>query len=274
MTRHLVCLTFDFDTSAGMIARGLTSPTPVSRGEFGAVAAPRILRLLERRGLASTWFVPGYTAATYPDAVRAVAAAGHEIGNHGWSHVPPAQLAPADEERELVEASALLEDLSGRAPRGYRSPSWDLSPVTIELLERHGFAYDSSMMGNDFTPYPARVGDRVALGEPLRPGRASAVAELPVSWALDDFPHLEYLKTPDGVQLPTFSPSTLFDNALGDFTWMQRELDRGVLTITMHPYIIGRGHRLLALEAFVDALVGRGARFVTAEAAVAAWQNR
>ncbi|HEY6759466.1 MAG TPA: polysaccharide deacetylase [Baekduia sp.] len=274
MTRHLVCLSFDFDTASGMIARGLTSPTPVSRGEFGTVAAPRILKLLGRRAIPSTWFVPGYTAATYPDAVRAVAAAGHEVASHGWSHVPPAELSAADEERELVETSALLEELSGRAPRGYRSPSWDLSPRTIELLELHRFIYDSSMMGDDFTPYQARTGDRVQLGEPLRPGRRSAVAELPVSWALDDFPHLEYLRTADAVQLPAFTPTTLFDNALSDFTWMRRELDRGVLTITMHPYIIGRGHRLLALERFVDALAARGARFVTAEAAIAAWQNR
>jgi peptidoglycan/xylan/chitin deacetylase (PgdA/CDA1 family) len=274
VTRHLVCLSFDFDTSSGMIARGLTSPTPVSRGEFGAVAAPRILTLLERRGLPSTWFVPGYTAVSYPDAVRAVAAAGHEVASHGWSHVPPARLEPEDEERELVETAALLEELTGRVPRGYRSPSWDLSPVTIELLERHGYTYDSSMMGDDFTPYQARTGDVVALGRPLQPGRVSAVAELPVSWALDDFLHLEYLRTPESVQVPTFDPSNLFTNALGDFLWMRRELDRGVLTITMHPYIIGRGHRLLALEQFVDTLLERGARFVTAEAAVAAWQNR
>lgn len=274
MTRHQVCLSFDFDTSSGMIARGLTTPTPVSRGEFGAVAAPRILQLLERRGLTSTWFVPGYTAATYPDHVRAVAAAGHEVANHGWSHVPPARLTRDEEEAELVKTSILLEQLTGRAPRGYRSPSWDLSPHTIMLLERHGFAYDSSMMANDFTPYQARIGDGVTLGEPLRPGRASAVSELPVSWHLDDFLHFEYMNLPDRVQLPSFDPTTFFANALGDFTWMRRELDRGILTITMHPYIIGRGHRLLALERFLDTLIEQGARFVTAEAAVAAWQNR
>jgi peptidoglycan/xylan/chitin deacetylase (PgdA/CDA1 family) len=274
VTQHLVCLSFDFDTSSGMIARGLTSPTPVSRGEFGAVAAPRILRLLERRGLPSTWFVPGYTAATYPDLVRAVADAGHEVGNHGWSHVPPARLSRDEEEAELVRTSDLIESLTGRAPRGYRSPSWDLSPHTIMLLERHGFVYDSSMMGDDFTPYQARIGDAVALGEPLQPGRASAVAELPVSWHLDDFLHFEYVALPDYVQVPAFSPTSFFDNARGDFTWMRRELPRGVLTLTMHPYIIGRGHRLLALEQLVDDLAAHGARFVTAEAAVAAWHNR
>jgi peptidoglycan/xylan/chitin deacetylase (PgdA/CDA1 family) len=274
VTRHLVCLSFDFDTSSGMIARGLTTPTPVSRGEFGAVAASRILTVLERRGLPSTWFVPGYTAATYPDVVRAIAAAGHEVGNHGWSHVPPARLAPDEEERELVETNRLLQELSGRAPRGYRSPAWDLSPHTIDLLERHGFVYDSSMMADDFTPYQARTGDAVAVGQPLQRGRTSAVAELPVAWHLDDFVHLEYLRTPDAVQLPSFDPTMLFDNALEDFAWMRRELDRGVLTLTMHPYISGRGHRLLALERFVDTLLDSGARFVTAEAAVAAWQNR
>lgn len=269
MAEHLVCLTFDFDTSSGLIARGLTTPTPVSRGEFGAVAAPRILSLLAARGIVSTWFIPGYTAATYPEACAAVADAGHEIGNHGWSHVPPARLTADEEERELVETSALLERVTGRRPTGYRSPSWDLSPATIDLLERHGFAYDSSMMGHDVLPYRARTGDEVVLGQPLRPGRTTGVVELPVSWALDDFLYLEYLRTPDAVQLPTFSPSTLFDNALGDFAWLQREHERGVLTVTLHPYIIGRGHRLLALEAFADTLAARGATFVTASDAVA-----
>jgi hypothetical protein len=44
--RHIVCLTFDFDTQSGFIARGMTTPTPLSRGEFGLVGARRILALL------------------------------------------------------------------------------------------------------------------------------------------------------------------------------------------------------------------------------------
>jgi peptidoglycan-N-acetylglucosamine deacetylase len=269
---HRVCLTFDFDTSAGMIARGLTTPTPVSRGEFGAVAVPRLLKLLAARQIATTWFIPGYTAATYPDAVADVAAAGHELGNHGWTHVPPARLSPEEEERELVETSDLLERLTGARPRGYRSPSWDLSPVTIELLERHGFDYDSSMMGHDLSPYRARRGDEVVLGKSLGRGPETGIAELPVSWSLDDFLYLEYLKDATGVMLGGFDPDRLFANALGDFDWMRRELREGVLTITFHPYVIGRGHRLLALEAFLDELTARGARFVTCGEAVADWR--
>src|SRR5690242_18816494 len=58
--RHIVCLTFDFDTQSGFIARGLTTPTSLSRGEFGLTGARRILGLLKARGLRSTWFTPGF----------------------------------------------------------------------------------------------------------------------------------------------------------------------------------------------------------------------
>lgn len=272
MSQHRVCITFDFDTSSGMIARGLTTPTPVSRGEFGALAAPRLLKLLAARGIATTWFTTGYTAATYPDAVAAVAAAGHELASHGWTHVPPAKLSPEEEERELIETNELLERVGGQRPRGYRSPSWDLSPVTIELLERHGFAYDSSLMGADFTPHIARSGDEAVVGQPLRRGRETSVAELPVSWHLDDFLYVEYLKEPGALLQGSFDVELLFANALGDFAWMQRELPAGAMTLTLHPFVIGRGHRLLALERFLDTLAERGATFVTAAQAIEAWQ--
>ena len=75
---HLVCLTFDFDAVSPWIFRGETSPTALSRGEFGVVGARRLLALLRRRGIRATWFVPGHTIETYPDVCRSVHAAGHE----------------------------------------------------------------------------------------------------------------------------------------------------------------------------------------------------
>lgn len=57
MSQHAVCLTFDFDAMSVMIARGLKSPTPISRGEFGAVAVDRILSLLRKYRLKASWFV-------------------------------------------------------------------------------------------------------------------------------------------------------------------------------------------------------------------------
>ena len=69
MKRHIACLTFDFDALSGWIARGMTTPTPISRGEFGLkVAVPRLLALLARYGIKSTWYIPGHTLETYPEA--------------------------------------------------------------------------------------------------------------------------------------------------------------------------------------------------------------
>ena len=61
MPRHIVCLTFDFDTESGFIARGLATPTMLSRGEFGLTGARRILDLAKSRGIPMTWFIPGFT---------------------------------------------------------------------------------------------------------------------------------------------------------------------------------------------------------------------
>ena len=72
MAKHIVCLSFDFDALSLWIARGMTSPTPISRGEFGAVGAVRILELLERMGAPATWFVPGLTIETYPEICRRI----------------------------------------------------------------------------------------------------------------------------------------------------------------------------------------------------------
>ena len=84
--RHIVCLTFDFDTMSGFIARGLTTPTPLSRGEFGARASTRILDFLERRGIRSTWFTPGFTIEILSPRMRG--------GGEGGPRDRPSQLGP------------------------------------------------------------------------------------------------------------------------------------------------------------------------------------
>ncbi len=274
MPRHIVCLTFDFDTMSGFIARGLTTPTSLSRGEFGARAAPRILALLQSRSIRSTWFTPGFTIETWPRECEAVVKAGHEIAHHSWSHVPPADQSREQEEADMVRANDAILRLTGRKARGYRSPSWDLSPNTIELLVKHGFVYDSSLMGADYWPYPARRGDVAELGQRYRFGEETPLIEMPISWSLDDFPHFEFLRTSQTV-LPGLQPArAVMDNWLDEFRYMKKSVDWGVLTYTMHPYVIGRGYRMLALEDLVDALAREGAMFMTMEEAAREAQGR
>jgi peptidoglycan-N-acetylglucosamine deacetylase len=258
--RHIVCLTYDFDTQSGFIARGMTTPTPLSRGEFGLVGAQRILALLKSFGLRATWFVPGFTIESHPHACEAVVRDGHEVGHHSWAHIPPAQQKREEEEADLVRANEAIARLTGRKARGYRSPAWDLSESTIDLLLAHGFLYDSSLMGADYWPYRARRGDRVELGKPYGFGEETAL--------------IEFVRTATAVLPGLQSARTVMENWLDEFRYMQKTVDWGVLTYTMHPYVIGRGYRMLAFEELVKSLLSAGAVFMTMEDAAKEAQER
>ena len=274
MPRHIVCLSYDFDTQSGFIARGMTTPTPLSRGEFGALASRQILHFLQSEGIRSTWFVPGFTIESYPKECEAVVQGGHEIGHHSWAHIPNASMSREEEEADLVRAGEAIVRLTGKKAVGYRSPSWDLSSATIDLLIEHGFLYDSSMMGADYTPYLARRGDRAELGKPYHFGDATNLIELPISWSLDDHPHFEFMRTRETVVPGLQSARTVMQNWHDEFLYMAKTVDWGVLTYTMHPYVIGRGYRMLAFEDLVAKLIDAGAVFMTmAEAAAEARQR-
>ena len=252
--RVTVCLTFDFDAISIWIGPyAATSPSMISRGEFGVVGTERILRLLDRHGIPATFFVTGHTADTYPDSVRAIAAAGHEIGHHGYLHENPAALASKEEERAVLERGfAALDRAAGARPVGYRSPAWDNSPHTVELLLDFGFSYESSLMGKDFEPYWCRVGDVIQADGPYLFGEEVDLVELPVSWMLDDFPHFEYIRLANRLSPGLSAASKVEEIWRDEFAYMYREVPGGVLTLTMHPQVIGRGHRMLMLERLIE----------------------
>ena len=252
----------------------MATPTPLSRGEFGAMASGRILGFLKERGIKATWFIPGFTIESWPRECAAVVEEGHEVAHHSWAHVPPAEQTRAEEEADLERANETIARLSGRKARGYRSPSWDLSEHTVDLLLAHGFRYDSSLMGADYRPYRARRGDIARLGEPFRFGEETSLIELPISWSLDDFPHFEFLRQPTSVLASMQPARAVMQNWLDEFLYMKKTVDWGVLTYTMHPYVIGRGYRMLALGELVDRLANEGAQFMTMEEAANEAQQR
>ena len=174
----------------------------------------------------------------------------------------------------MVRANEAIERLTGQKARGYRSPSWDLSDSTIDLLIENGFLYDSSLMGSDYIPYRARRNDTFKLGEPYQYGEETDLIELPISWSLDDHPHFEYLRTPDYVMPGLRSARVVMDSWYDEWRYMKKSLDWGILTYTMHPYVIGRGFRMFALEGLLDKLQAEGAVFMTMEAAAREAQEK
>jgi len=234
-----VALTFDFDAESYWLSAKLDSPSAVSRGTYGAKeGVPRILKLLNKYALPATFFIPGYTADRHPDMVRSIADAGHEIGHHGYLHEPPNLLTP-EEERTMIERGLeALERVARKKPRGFRSPSAELSKATFGLLSEYGFEYDSSQFGAD---RPYWVEDN---------GKRTNLVEVPIAVELTDSCHFMFLFQP--IVLPGLSAASKVEELWrGDFDGAYEEGGDGCYNLTMHPQIIGRHHRMQMVERLI-----------------------
>src|SRR5256885_11869476 len=163
MAKEIFCsIGVDVDAVAGWLGSygGEDSPDDISRGIFaGEVGSRRLLKLFDKYGLKTTWFIPGHSIETFPEETKLIVEAGHEIGMHGYSHENPISMTPEQEEAVLIKCIGLIESVCGRRPTGYVAPWWEFSNVTNELLLEHGIKYDHSLMHKDFHPYYVRVGD-------------------------------------------------------------------------------------------------------------------
>ena len=111
------------------------------------VLVPRVLDFLRARGLTITFFVVGADAAVKSNRglLRALADAGHEIGNHSFHHEPWLHLyTPAQVEEEIARAEEAIVAATGRRPIGFRGPGFSLSGAVLRVLARRGYLYDAS----------------------------------------------------------------------------------------------------------------------------------
>jgi peptidoglycan/xylan/chitin deacetylase (PgdA/CDA1 family) len=264
-----VSLSFDVDTIS--IWMGSPDATAFSRGEFGVVGTRRVLRLLKQHNILGTFFVPGLTAKTYPRLVEEIAQEGHEIAHHGNHHESPARLSREQERQVLEDGTKILEEITGKRPMGWRSPGWYVSENSLELLVEAGFSYDSSLMSHDVQISRCRAGDRWTKGEGVTFGNEVDLIEVPIAWHLDDFPWFEYIP-PKGGNLT--NPSAVLETWLGDLNYARKYEPGGTLTYTMHPQVIGRGHRMLMLEQLIEEIeTMEDVQFTTIEAAASQWRK-
>jgi peptidoglycan/xylan/chitin deacetylase (PgdA/CDA1 family) len=230
--------TFDVDAESAVLwnneAVGARMSVMSHQAYGPLVGVPRILNLLERHQIASTFFVPGHTADRYPDAIRSIVAAGHEIAHHGYLHEQPTTLTLEQEIDVLDRGLAALADVAGVRPSGYRAPMWDLSWRTPALLAERGFLYDSSLMDSDH-PYELAI----------TPGADQSLVEIPIQWALDDWEQYCYL--------PDISGSGLIESPRKAREIWQLEFDGlrragGCWVLTNHPFLTGRPSRAAELD--------------------------
>jgi peptidoglycan/xylan/chitin deacetylase (PgdA/CDA1 family) len=239
--RVAVLLSFDVDNDTIAIARNETpSLGAMSQGEYGArVGLRRVVNLVDEHAIPASFFIPAVSLVIAPQMVDVIQASGrHEFGVHGWIHELNTEL-DADTERELVtRAVAYLEQATGARPLGYRAPSWNFSPNTLDIIRGLGFLYDSSLMADD-RPYELTVH-----GEP------TGMIELPVEWILDDAP----LMNPRGNSYT--APRDLLQVYIDEF---DKAYEEGTMfLLTTHPHIIGHRSRIVILEELIAHMQAKG----------------
>ncbi len=138
-----VSVTFDNLGEAAQLELGMW-PEDVPHGQHFTVleVLPRLLELLVARGVRATFFVEGLNAEMYPEALHAIAGAGHEVAVHAWRHEEWAALDADSEAALLARATAALRSI-GLEPRGFRPPGGGLTARTLALLAEHGYSYVS-----------------------------------------------------------------------------------------------------------------------------------
>jgi peptidoglycan-N-acetylglucosamine deacetylase len=241
----LAVLSFDVDAESPILAvsrRYAEHPSAMSHQRYGPlVAVPRLLQLLDDLGVPATFFVPGWTAERYPESVERILAAEQEIAHHGHSHKSPVHMDEAEERRDLEAGLAALER-HGVRPEGYRTPSWEPSTRTFDLLAEYRIAYDSSLMDDD-RPYVLETAN-------------GALVELPAHWGLDDWSQYMHLPDPRSGSGTVHPPSRAIQVWREELDGMRRH--GGLFVLTMHPFLSGRPGRVEALRGLVEYALGCG----------------
>lgn len=260
-----VSLTFDVDAIAGWLGSygGEDSPSDLSRGEWaGKVGVPRLLDVLDKYDLPSTWFSCAHSIETFPEEMSDVHQDGHEVALHGYSHENPIELSREQEEKILVKSIECIKDLTGKHPIGYRAPWAELSVNTAELLEKHGVLYDSTYAGRDYESYFIRRDDNWykidydddpdTWMKPYEWGEETDLLELPFSWYRDDLPPMMFIKVPeygDGWK----DPEVIYKIFKAQFDYLYKRKGEGFVVFCMHPDVAARSQCiLLLLEPLID----------------------
>lgn len=140
-------LTFDLEDWYQLVHRRITGELIPARDTV-IRQMETLLTLLDAQGVKATFFVLGMVAERYVELVRRIAAAGHEIASHGYSHRRVQGLSPEEFRQDAGRSKDLLEQLTGVSVHGFRAPEFSISQGSLwalEVLAQLGFTYDSSI---------------------------------------------------------------------------------------------------------------------------------
>lgn len=248
--RIAVMVTFDFDAELlrkSVIGKRKIGFSDTSRGKYGPdEGLARCLDMLKRQNLHTTFFVPGRIAECYPEQVKAIAAAGHELAYHGYLHEATVDMPASEEEENMAKSEALLEAVSGQKVVGYRGPLDLLPNCALPLMAKRGYLYGSTLKDCDWAylheDYP--------------------IVELPTEPTLDDFSWFYFSYADEATITCSYPVNYVYDIWKDNFDELASEGDK-VFVLKLHPQLIGRSSRVRMLERFIAYMKANGAWLAT-----------
>ena len=237
-------LTFDLDCETMWTARdpeAHTRPILMSQGAYGWKRGVwRVMDVLRRYGVQSTFFIPGQVVEAHPEVVEALLKDGHEIAHHSHTHRWIVTLTPEEEREEMERGQQAIIAATGAAPRGWRSPAAEVTPVTMDLIKEYGFSYSSNFFDDD-APYLLSIRD-----EP------TDCVELPFRYINTDSPYFQFAKILPGRTIT--SPPQVLDTWSWEFDTLYAE-DR-MMVLACHPEFIGQPSGAILLAKFIEHVQG------------------
>jgi peptidoglycan/xylan/chitin deacetylase (PgdA/CDA1 family) len=247
--RAALCLTFDVDGIYGEANyRSPDDSYRLSQTAYDPAGTKRILGLLGDSGIQATFCWVGRAAEDQPDLVKRATADGHEIALHSWDHRYYNQMSHAEQRFDMERSLETLERITGVAPTGHKSAGWRFNDATHEIAQELGLIWLMDIPGGDL-PYLMRPQPEL-----------DPIVQLPPSWLWDDYNF--------------FVDRTLTSDQA--FTSWRDDLDvlrdeGGVMSLTCHPFVIGRPGPSRAIARLIDYAVDLGDIWIARADHVARW---
>lgn len=208
----------------------------------------RLLDILADFDVQGTFCWVGRCVEDRPDALRAVAEAGHESATHGWDHRYFRDMSSEEQREVLKRTRSIIAEITGANPVGHKSPAWRFNEETVPVLQELGFQWNMDMASQDL-PFIERPDPAM-----------DPVIQLPPSRLWDDY---SYFVDPIG------SPDNAYNMWRDDIDVLRAE--GKLMCLTLHPWVSGRPAPSRALVHFLDYVVSLGDVWIARADHVARW---
>ena len=250
-----LCLTFNFESGEAAPVNPGDNPNYLymTTHQYGARRGVwNLLDMLDRTKIPATFFVCGTTADKYPEAMKEISERGHEIAAFTYSYDKVWALS-REEEADVIDRSiAAIEKITGKRPNGWRCPDFKISNNTLQLLCDRGFTWDSDLLNSE-VPYILELAGR-------------KIIEIPASmWTYDKYVY--YLPSPRGSARELFE---IWRDEL-DVLYEESIEQPKLITLSCHPFLVGRPAPLAELEKFLGQALTRPGSWPATCSQVASW---